>query len=96
MTFALGTHQLRDLRPSWFRRHIALVSQEPVLFAGTVAENIRFGREDATLKEVWRGTWGGSVERGVGRECGEGCGEGVWRGVWREAALGGGNSEEIN
>eukprot|EP00731_Ephydatia_muelleri_P022561 Em0015g144a len=48
----LGPHQLKDLKPSWFRRHIALVSQEPVLFAGTVADNIRFGREEATMKEV--------------------------------------------
>ncbi len=32
---------------------IGLVPQKPVLFAGTVASNIRFGNEDATDEEVW-------------------------------------------
>ena len=52
MCVCAGSHQLKDLKPSWFRRHIALVSQEPVLFAGTVTDNIRFGKEEATMKEV--------------------------------------------
>lgn len=34
------------------RRQIGLVLQEPVLFAGTVLENLRFGRPDATEAEV--------------------------------------------
>lgn len=34
------------------RRQIGLVLQEPVLFAGTVLENLRFGRPDATEEEV--------------------------------------------
>ncbi|GLT68950.1 hypothetical protein SLA2020_411400 [Shorea laevis] len=34
------------------RSHIALVSQEPTLFAGTIRENILYGKEDATESEV--------------------------------------------
>jgi ATP-binding cassette subfamily B protein len=34
------------------RRDIALVPQEPFLFAGTVADNIGFGRPDATRAEI--------------------------------------------
>ena len=34
------------------RRHIAVVSQEPVIFSGSIAANIRYGREDATDAQV--------------------------------------------
>jgi len=34
------------------RSHLALVPQDPVIFAATVAENIRFGRPDAAMEEV--------------------------------------------
>ena len=36
----------------WLRRHIGVVSQEPILFAASIAENIRYGREDVTDKEL--------------------------------------------
>lgn len=36
----------------WLRAQIGLVSQEPVLFALTIAENIRYGREGVTNEEV--------------------------------------------
>ncbi|MCI5042122.1 MAG: ABC transporter transmembrane domain-containing protein [Donghicola eburneus] len=35
-----------------FRRHMALVPQDPVIFAASARENIRFGRPDATDAEV--------------------------------------------
>jgi ATP-binding cassette subfamily B protein len=35
-----------------FRRHIGLVLQEPFLFFGTVAENIAYGKPDATRAEI--------------------------------------------
>ena len=35
-----------------FRRHIALVPQDPVIFAASARENIRFGRPDATDAEI--------------------------------------------
>ncbi|KAJ1648809.1 ATP-binding cassette permease mdl1 [Dispira simplex] len=34
---------LRELDLEWWRRQIAIVSQEPVLFAGTIAENVAYG-----------------------------------------------------
>jgi ABC-type multidrug transport system fused ATPase/permease subunit len=36
------------------REHISIVSQEPFLFNGTIGENIRYGRLDATPEEVIR------------------------------------------
>jgi ATP-binding cassette, subfamily B, bacterial len=43
---------LRDMARSDFRRHMALVPQDPVIFGDTARENIRFGRPDATDAEV--------------------------------------------
>ncbi len=43
---------LRDLSRATFRQHIALVPQDPVIFADTARENIRFGRPTATDAEV--------------------------------------------
>lgn len=31
---------------------IGVVSQEPILFATTIAENIKYGRPDVTLQEI--------------------------------------------
>ncbi|KAJ9442023.1 hypothetical protein DIPPA_00572 [Diplonema papillatum] len=36
----------------WWRDNIGMVTQEPVLFSGSVLDNIRMGRKDATLEEV--------------------------------------------
>lgn len=35
-----------------YREHIGIVLQEPVLFRGTIASNIRFGKEDVTDEEI--------------------------------------------
>ncbi|NBE07997.1 ATP-binding cassette domain-containing protein [Rhodobacter sp. CCP-1] len=43
---------LRTMARGDFRRAIALVPQDPVIFAATARENIRFGRPDATDAEV--------------------------------------------
>ncbi len=43
---------LRDMARGEFRKRIALVPQDPVIFAATARENIRFGRPDATDAEV--------------------------------------------
>ncbi|MBV0912539.1 ABC transporter transmembrane domain-containing protein [Anianabacter salinae] len=48
----LDGKDLRDLERSAFRRHIALVPQDPVIFAATARENIRFGRPGASDAEV--------------------------------------------
>ena len=43
---------VRELRRSDLRRHIGLVLQEPFLFRASIAENIAYGRPDATMKET--------------------------------------------
>ena len=43
---------LKDLARDDFRRHIALVPQDPVIFAASARDNIRYGRPDATDAQV--------------------------------------------
>ena len=43
---------LRDTRPEDVRQHIGLVPQDPVIFADDVWSNIRYGRPEATDREV--------------------------------------------
>jgi ATP-binding cassette subfamily B protein len=43
---------LRDVARSEFRTAVALVPQDPIIFAATAAQNIRFGKPDATDAEV--------------------------------------------
>jgi ATP-binding cassette subfamily B protein len=43
---------VRALDSGHFRRQIGMVLQDPYLFYGTVLENIRYGKPDATLDEV--------------------------------------------
>nr|CDS29071.2 ATP binding cassette subfamily B (MDR:TAP) [Hymenolepis microstoma] len=45
-------HDIRELDLKWMRRQFGVVSQEPLLFAATVKENIELGKQDATLEEV--------------------------------------------
>jgi ATP-binding cassette subfamily B protein len=51
-TVKLDDRDLRDLDPSWLRRQIGVVAQEPLLFSTTIAENIRYGKPSATDEEV--------------------------------------------
>lgn len=43
---------LKKLQLKWIRGKIGLVSQEPVLFATTIRENIAYGKENATEEEI--------------------------------------------
>ncbi|MCJ7749876.1 MAG: ABC transporter ATP-binding protein/permease, partial [Armatimonadetes bacterium] len=43
---------LRDLSVRSYRGHLGVVLQEPFLFSGTIAENIAYGRPDATPEEI--------------------------------------------
>ncbi|MDC0739973.1 ABC transporter ATP-binding protein [Polyangium mundeleinium] len=49
---ALDGKDLRELSPEWLRRNVGVVSQEPMLFSCSVADNIRYGRTTATEAEV--------------------------------------------
>ena len=48
----LDGHDVRDLAQENLRRHMALVPQEPFLFAGTIRDNIAFGRPAADAAAV--------------------------------------------
>lgn len=43
---------LKNFQVRWIREQIGLVSQEPVLFATSIRENIAYGKEGATNEEV--------------------------------------------
>ncbi|XP_046390861.1 ATP-dependent translocase ABCB1-like isoform X2 [Ischnura elegans] len=43
---------VRSLNLHWLRSQIGVVPQEPVLFGATIAENIRYGRENVTIEEL--------------------------------------------
>ena len=45
-------HDLKSLDPSWVKSQIGFVAQEPVLFGGTISENIRYGTPCATAGDV--------------------------------------------
>ncbi|XP_069815586.1 ATP-dependent translocase ABCB1-like isoform X2 [Dendropsophus ebraccatus] len=47
---------IRNLNTRYLREMIGVVSQEPVLFDTTIAENIRYGREDVTMEEIVQAT----------------------------------------
>lgn len=48
----LDGHDLRDLAVQTLRQNIALVLQEPILFSGTILDNIAYGRPSASVEEV--------------------------------------------
>jgi len=45
---------IKELNLRWLRQHIGVVSQEPVLFAMSIAENIRYGRDNVSQQDVER------------------------------------------
>ncbi len=65
-----------DLRS--YRRQLGIVSQTPFLFSGTVAENIRYARPEASdaeiedlARRIGEGEWLESLPQGLGTEVGE-------------------------
>jgi len=47
-------HDVRDVTRESLRRHIGIVNQDPYLFSTSVADNIRFGRPEASDDQVRR------------------------------------------
>ncbi len=69
---------IRRLDLHAYRQHIGIVPQEPFLFSGTVAENIRYGKPDATDKDVREaamhiggGDWLADLPDGLNTDVGE-------------------------
>lgn len=71
-------HDIRSLDLTDYRRRLGIVSQVPFLFAGTVAENIRYGRPEATDAEIMQmarrignGEWLETLPNGLASQVGE-------------------------
>lgn len=69
---------IRDYRQASYRRHLAIVLQENFLFKGTIRENIRYARPDATEEEIVQaakmaGAWEfiSAQDKGLDSLCGE-------------------------
>ena len=45
-------HDVRDVKQHDLRSNIGIVQQDVFLFAGTILDNIRYGRADATMEEI--------------------------------------------
>jgi ATP-binding cassette, subfamily B (MDR/TAP), member 1 len=52
MQVYLDGRDVKTLNLAWLRKQIGVVSQEPVLFATSIEDNIRFGNPDSTLEEI--------------------------------------------
>ncbi|MCX5192874.1 ABC transporter ATP-binding protein/permease [Streptomyces sp. NBC_00249] len=52
-TVRVGGVDVRELDPELISRTVGLVPQKAHLFSGTVATNLRYGKEDATDAELW-------------------------------------------
>eukprot|EP00741_Cyanophora_paradoxa_P008173 tig00000025_g7909.t2 len=51
-TVTVDGRDLKQLNVRWWRSQIGLVGQEPVLFATSIRENIKMGKQDATDEEI--------------------------------------------
>lgn len=52
-TVSYGHQNLKGMDPRSYKEHLAIVQQEPVLFSGTIRENIVYGvRHEVTQKEL--------------------------------------------
>ncbi|WCJ38603.1 ABC transporter family protein [Euphorbia peplus] len=51
-TILIDNQDIKSYNLKKLRSHIALVSQEPTLFAGTISQNIVYGKEDASEAEI--------------------------------------------
>jgi ATP-binding cassette, subfamily B, bacterial len=58
---------LRDVELVGYRRQLGVVLQDPFLFSGTIADNIRFARPDASDEEVWATAAAVGVDRVAAR-----------------------------
>ena len=54
-SITIDNYNIKDLDLNWLRKDIiGFISQEPILFATSIKENIRFGKFDATDEEIFK------------------------------------------
>ncbi len=75
----LGGASLSEMPPEKVRTRVALVTQEQHVFVGSVRDNVRLAREDATNSEIWSAlaavdadAWVGALPEGLETEVGSG------------------------
>lgn len=51
-SITINNHNIKDLNLNDYRSKIGYVQQEPLLFSGTIKENIEFGRDNCTLEQI--------------------------------------------
>jgi ATP-binding cassette subfamily C protein CydCD len=85
-TVRVGGTDLRELDLAAWHRQLAWVPQRPHLFAGTIADNVRIGRADASDAAVWRALADAQLSLDPGRRLGE-RGAGLSAGERRRVAL---------
>jgi len=85
---------LNDIDPAWWRRQIGWIGQDPVLFHGTLRDNLRIGRPDAGEAEIIAAaraagvlSFAGRLPRGLDTPVGE-QGLGLSRGEAQRVAVG--------
>src|SRR5262249_24152133 len=64
-SISIASIALQNIRRNDLREHIGIVPQEAILFNGTIVENIRYGRLDATDEEVFAAARVANVEEFV-------------------------------
>ena len=74
----LGDADVRDVSQQTLREHVAYVPQKAWLFSGTIAENLRHGRAEATDEELWHAL--DVAQAGFVRELPDGLGTRVAQG----------------
>ena len=77
-TIRVDGHDIRGFDLTTYRRQLGIVGQVPFLFAGTVADNIRYAcpeasdeRIEATARQIGRGEWLETLPEGIASEVGE-------------------------
>ena len=63
----VGGYDVRDVTQESLGRNVAMVLQEPFLFTGTVLDNVRYHKQDATLEEVIEATQAVGAHEFIGR-----------------------------
>ncbi len=63
----LDGHDVRTIKLESLRNQVSIVLQDPLLFSGTIADNIRYGRLDATFDEVVAAAQAANAHRFIDR-----------------------------